>query len=181
MNSLGTAEFDEPLHSNKRNVKRIRITTNYEEYPDSDNETFENNLDRLVTFDEIGMGKGVKAITFIGKSVLLGEYEGEHITYRQAMSKMENSDYHFIVGTNLTNRFIDGEGIHGNILKYINHKCEDCNCELVMLTSGRVGIQAIRDIYPNESLNYNYNIIYFPEYKLKVVKCRCTSNCCNYF
>jgi SET domain-containing protein len=167
--------MDEQRHT------RIRITANYTEYPDSDDESFERNLHYLKTFDENEMGKGVKTTAFIGKSTLLGEYEGLRLSYQEAESKMENSDVHYIVGTSLHNRFIDGEGIEGNILKYINHKCEEYNCELVKLTSGRVGIQTIRDIYPGESLNYNYNMIYFPEFKKKVIKCKCTTSCSNYF
>jgi SET domain len=154
-------------------------TKNYKEYPDSDNEEFDNLYDSLKTISEKGMGKGVKTTIQLQKNTLLGEYTGKRLTYTKAYEKMKHKSIHYIVRTDLRSRYIDGEGKEGNILKYINHKCIDSNCELIKLTRGRVGISTKRDICADEVLNYNYKLAYFQNVPKTVVKCLCCDDCPN--
>ena len=154
-------------------------TKNYEEYPDSDDEEFENLYDSLKVICEKGMGKGVKTTIQLKKNTLLGEYTGKRLTYTKAYEKMKHKSVHYIVRTDLRSRYIDGEGKEGNILKYINHKCIDSNCEMVKLTRGRVGISTKRDICADELLNYNYKLAYFKDVPKTAVKCVCRDDCPN--
>jgi len=164
-----------------RKRKLTSGTINFKEHPDSDNEEFENLYDSLEIISEIGMGKGVKTTIELRKNTLLGEYTGKHLTYAEAYQKMEQNSLHYIVKTDMRSRYIDGEGIEGNILKFINHKCIDSNCELIKLTRGRVGINTKRDICANEVLNYDYRLTYFKNVLKFAVKCVCHEDCPNFW
>jgi SET domain-containing protein len=126
------------------------------------------------------MGIGVIATKRIGRGVLLGEYTGTIKTLQEVIERAELDPPYYTVATETVDHFIDGEGDQGNILKYINHKCTDPNCRLVNLTPTRVGIQTRRSIQPNETLSYNYNLIY-PEGSVeRRIKCVCTPECVHY-
>ena len=162
--------------------KRHQATVHYKEEPESDDEHFENNTNLLELFDQKGMGIGVRAKVLIPKACTLGEYRGKLISEDEARTKMCNNDLHYIIGTDLPDRYIDGEDSEENkILKYINHKCENSNCELVKLTRGRVAIQTRHQIQAQEPLHYNYQMVYFEELLPMRIKCQCTKECRNYF
>jgi len=147
---------------------------------DSDEENFEDCYDALDTFEEQGMETGVKTNRTLSKHTLLGEYKGKKLTYLQAFKKMRNNYLHYIVKSHKENCYIDGEGVEGTILKFINHKCENSNCELVKLTNKRVGIITKRVVQAGETLNYNYNITYFDGETKGTIKCICHPDCPNY-
>ena len=152
---------------------RKKRTHDYKEEPESDEECFEDNTSMLELFEEKDMGIGVRAVIFIPAKCTLGEYKGDFLSQNEA---------HYIIGTDLPDRYIDGENSEDNkILKYINHKCVNSNCELVKLTKGRVGIQTKRQIQVQEELNYNYQMIYFEEYLPMRIKCQCTDECKTFF
>ena len=163
-----------------RKAKAINISY-FESNYDSDSESFTNLFCSLEVFDERGMGKGVRASVRLEARCFLGEYTGKAINGRQASSRMNGNPCHYVVATSYYNRFIDGEGVLGNILKYINHKCKDNNCNLIKLTDGRVGLVTTRVIYPGESLSYNYRHLYFEGHLHKRTKCLCSIDCKNYF
>ena len=161
--------------------KRAKTNVNYnEDTPPSENEQFESYLEYLTTHNESGMGTGVIATRQINKGVLLGEYTGEIKTLKEVIDRTELDPPYYIVATETVDHFIDGEDSQGNILKYINHKCVNPNCELVNLTPTRVGILTRRKIKPNESLNYNYHLIYPEGSVVRRIKCVCTPECPNY-
>jgi SET domain len=161
---------------------RQQASVNYKEEPESDEEYYEDNSNILELFEQKGMGIGVRAKITIPAACTLGEYRGKLISESEARTKMCNSDLHYIIGTDLQDRYIDAEDSQENkILKYINHKCENCNCELVKLTRGRVAIQTRRQIQPQEPLDYNYQMIYFEQVLQKRIKCLCTKECQNFF
>jgi len=147
----------------------------------SDAEVFDNILDNLEIFNELSLGTGVRAKVKIKARVFLGEYTGLKISRNKAISRMNGNSCHYVVATSYPNRFIDGEGILGNILKYVNHKCKHPNCKLVKLTQGRVGLQTVREILPWESLNYNYRHQYFEGHLIKLTKCLCCFDCPVFF
>ena len=175
------SEQNNPQELKRCKRESISSIESYKEYPDSDNEEFENHYDLLKIITEKGMGKGVKTTTTLKKNTLLGEYTGKHLTYAEAYQKMEQNSLHYIVKTDMRSRYIDGEGIEGNILKFINHKCIDSNCELIKLTRGRVGINTKRDICANEVLNYDYRLTYFKDVLKFAVKCVCHEDCPNFW
>ena len=147
---------------------------------DSDLEEYENCHDALETFEETGMGTGVKTNRKLPKNTLLGEYKGTILTYPEAMEKMKENRMHYIVKAHKDNTYIDGEGQQGNILRYINHKCLYSNCELVKLSSSKVGIITKRIILANEPLNYDYNLTYFDGVMKATIKCNCQVDCPNF-
>ena len=163
-----------------RRVKQLPELSMYRDSYDSEDEKFENSFGSLMTFEEKGMGTGVKTRKSLAKNTLLGEYNGTHLTYAKAFDKMKHNPLHYIVQTDLRNRYIDGDGENGNILKYINHKCINSNCELIKLTRGRVGIITNRRITSEEILNYDYNLTYFKSVSRKTIKCVCSIDCPNY-
>jgi hypothetical protein len=147
----------------------------------SDDELYDDLFSTLEVFDEHGMGKGVRTVIRVEARSILGEYTGKIINGTQASIRMNGNPCHYVVATSYYNRFIDGEGVLGNILKYVNHKCRDNNCRLIKLTNGRVGLETTRVIYPGESLNYNYRHLYFQGHEFKRTKCLCSIDCPNYF
>ena len=169
-------------NSNFDREDRKKITHDYKEEPESDEESFEDNSYMLELFEEKDMGIGVRAVIIIPAKCTLGEYKGDFLSQHEAITKMCNNDLHYIIGTDLPDRYIDGENSEDNkILKYINHKCDNSNCELVKLTKGRVGIQTKRQIQVHEELHYNYQMIYFEDYLPMRIKCQCTDECKNFF
>jgi hypothetical protein len=147
---------------------------------DSDDEEYENCLESLETFDETGMGTGVKTKNRLQKHTLIGEYKGSQLTYLEALEYMRNNRMHYIVKAHKDDVYINGDGPQGNILKYINHKCLNSNCELVKLSRTKVGIITKRVILPGESLNYDYNITYFEGVRKVTIKCNCHPDCPNF-
>jgi SET domain len=147
---------------------------------DSDLEEYENSHDALETFEEEGMGTGVKTNRKLPKNTLLGEYKGTILTYPEAMEKMKENRMHYIVKAHKENTYIDGEGQEGNILRYINHKCLFSNCELVKLSRSKVGIITKRIVLANEPLNYDYNLTYFDGVTKATIKCNCHADCPNF-
>ena len=161
--------------------RRERNSPDYnEETPRSDDEIFEDCLENLDLVDERDKGKGVQTRGEIKKGTLIGEYEGKILTLDEAIERLNGEPPFFVTASDTINHFIDGEGEEGNILKYINHKCNDPNCEMVFLTSTRVGIQAIKKIQAGEYLNYNYGLVYPEGSVVRRIKCKCTDRCPNY-
>jgi len=166
-------------HLNRESKNR---KVSYEERDSSsDEESYENIFFALEVFNEVGLGRGVRAKVRIDKRILLGEYTGKKISRSQAISRLNGNPCHYVVATSYSNRFIDGEGDMGNILKYVNHKCTDNNCQLVKLSKGRLGLQTTKVILPGDSLNYNYRHSYFEGHLYKQTKCLCCIECPNFF
>jgi SET domain-containing protein len=103
-------------------------------------------------------GRGVFALRSIKKGERIVEYTGERVSHLEADRRYEDrpdSDNHtfLFVVDRLT--VIDA-GVGGNDARYINHAC-DPNCE-TLIDERRVFIEALRDIEPDEELNYDYQI-----------------------
>lgn len=104
-------------------------------------------------------GNGVFATRKIPAGSLIVEYEGERISWKEAV-KRENAkaadDFHTFFFSLESGKIIDG-GSQGNDARWINHSCEP-NCE-AREENGRVFIYALRDIKRGEELNYDYGLI----------------------
>jgi hypothetical protein len=109
-------------------------------------------------------GLGLFAMEPIKKGTYVIEYVGEIIT--PAEGDKRNSRYIFSV-----NERVDIDGTpRWNTARYINHSCRpNCDAEEI---SGRVFIQARRNIMLGEEITYDYGKEYFDEW-IKPKGCRC--------
>ncbi|MEK8028887.1 SET domain-containing protein-lysine N-methyltransferase [Ideonella sp. BYS139W] len=126
-------------------------------------------------------GRGVFAVQAIPAGTELIEYEGETISWEEALrrhphdpSQPDHTFYFHIDDA----RVIDGN-IGGNASRWINHSCEP-NCEAEE-DGDRVFIKALRDIASGEELSFDYGLIiderYTPALK-KRFACHCGSTHC---
>lgn len=128
-------------------------------------------------------GKGVFATRKIPAGAQIVEYEGERISWKEAVRR-ENmkapDDFHTFFFSLDGGKIIDG-GSNGNDARWINHSCEP-NCE-AREEDGRVFIHALRDIARGEELNYDYGLIleerYTPALK-KAYACLCGAPNCRH-
>lgn len=129
-------------------------------------------------------GRGVFAAMPIAAGTRIVEYLGERISYAEADARY-GGEYDpaaivllFIADKNTV---IDA-GVGGNAARFINHSCAP-NCESVR-DSGRVFIEAIRDIVSGEELTYDY-WLELSEQKIALsqdrYRCRCGSAKCRGF
>ena len=121
-------------------------------------------------------GKGVFALVPIAAGERIIEYKGHVLTWKQAQRQHPhdpsepNHTFFFHIDDK---HVIDGKD-HGNAAKWINHACGP-NCEADEV-EGRVFINALRDIAPEEELSYDYGLILDGRHTAKVKKefaCRC--------
>ncbi len=96
-------------------------------------------------------GKGVFALRALSVGERIFEYKGLVTTWREATrtyARRANAGHTFLFGLS-DGRVIDG-GRGGNGARWLNHACE-ANCEAIE-QSGRVYINALRDVQPGEEL-----------------------------
>jgi SET domain-containing protein len=128
-------------------------------------------------------GRGVYATADIAKGERVMEYRGEIISWKAADERPPsdpNDPHHtFLFSLSDGKKVIDASQ-KGNDARWINHSC-DPNCETEETGSGRVFIEALRDIGAGEELNYDYCLI-IDEKLTKTLKqqyaCRCGAAKC---
>jgi SET domain-containing protein len=123
-------------------------------------------------------GRGVYAARNIRSGERIIEYRGEIISWKEADRRPPsdpNDPHHtFLFSLEDGKRVIDAS-VNGNDARWINHSC-DPNCETEESESGRVYIEAIRDIARGEELNYDYCLIIDEKITKKLKRqyeCRC--------
>ncbi|MDB5819511.1 MAG: protein-lysine N-methyltransferase [Rhizobacter sp.] len=126
-------------------------------------------------------GKGVFATALIAKGERIIEYKGEVISWPEALRRhphdpsQPNHTFYFHVDDETV---IDGN-VDGNDSKWINHACKP-NCEAED-DSGRIFIDALRNIKAGEELFFDYRLVIDERYTKKLKKeyeCRCGfANC----
>ena len=128
-------------------------------------------------------GRGVYAIADIGKGERILEYRGKLISWKAAderpPSDPDDPNHTFLFSLSDGKRVIDASQ-DGNDARWINHSC-DPNCETEESGSGRVYIEAIRDISSGEELNYDYCLIIDEKLTKKLKQqyaCRCGAADC---
>lgn len=104
-------------------------------------------------------GRGVFALTRISKGSRIIEYRGERISSKEADARYaeEHEDSPHTMLFAIDADIVIDATRRGNSARWINHSCEP-NCETTD-ESGRIFIEARRDIYPGEELTYDYNLI----------------------
>ena len=126
-------------------------------------------------------GNGVFAARKIPEDCCIIEYEGERISWKEAVRRENQKPadcFHTFFFSLENGKIIDG-GSQGNDARWINHSCEP-NCE-AREEDGRVFIHALRDIARGEELNYDYGLVmeerHTPALK-RAYACLCgTPNC----
>lgn len=128
-------------------------------------------------------GKGVFATRKIPADSLIVEYEGERISWKEAVKRENNKaadDFHTFFFSLESGKIIDG-GSYGNDARWINHSCEP-NC-VAREEDGHVFIYALRDLKRGEELNYDYGLIleerHTPALK-RAYACRCGAATCRH-
>lgn len=103
-------------------------------------------------------GQGAFATRRIRKGTRIIEYVGERITPAEADTRYDDDrvDHPHVLLFTVDKRTVIDAGVGGNEARFINHSCEP-NCEAVV-ESGRVFIEALRDIAPGEELTYDYHL-----------------------
>lgn len=112
-------------------------------------------------------GLGLFATRVFKKGERIIEYFGREISKEEEYTS--KSKYLFEVNSRKT---IDGTQ-RDNFARYINHSCKP-NCE-PNIVKGRVWIDAIKNIKPDEELTYDYGDEYFNEH-IKPFGCRCAKH-----
>jgi len=106
-------------------------------------------------------GRGVYAARPIRAGERVIEYTGELISWKEAdrrpPSDPDDPHHTFLFSLDDGKRVIDAN-VGGNSARWINHSC-DPNCETEETKSGRVFIEALRDIRRGEELHYDYCLI----------------------
>ncbi|HYA65176.1 MAG TPA: SET domain-containing protein-lysine N-methyltransferase [Burkholderiaceae bacterium] len=106
-------------------------------------------------------GRGVYAARSIRAGERIIEYTGELISWKEAdrrpPSDPDDPNHTFLFALDDGKRVIDAN-VGGNSARWINHSC-DPNCETEETESGRVYIEALRDIRRGEELHYDYCLI----------------------
>jgi uncharacterized protein len=126
-------------------------------------------------------GQGVFALQPIAAGETIIEYTGEVISWEEALRRHPHDpsqpDHTFYFHID-DERVIDGK-VGGNLSRWINHAC-DPNVEADD-SSGRIFLQALRDIEPGDELFFDYGLViderYTPALK-KRFECRCGSPHC---
>jgi len=128
-------------------------------------------------------GRGVYAARKIRAGERIIEYRGEIISWKEADRRPPsdpNDPHHtFLFSLDDGKRVIDAS-VKGNDARWINHSC-DPNCETEESDSGRVFVEALRDISRGEELNYDYCLIIDEKITKKLKRqyeCRCGAATC---
>jgi len=110
-------------------------------------------------------GQGCFAAIPLARGTRIADYEGESISWDEAMRRRRRGLGHCICdledGTCIDGRF------GGNGTEYLNHSCTP-NCGL-LLAQGRLTIYALRNIAPGTELTVNY----LSSLELVEIPCQC--------
>ena len=128
-------------------------------------------------------GRGMYAVADIAKGERIIEYVGTPISWKAAdelpPSDPNDPNHTFLFSLSDGKRVIDASQ-GGNDARWINHSCNP-NCETEETGSGRVFVEAIRDIHSGEELNYDYCLIIDEKITKKLrqqYECRCGAEKC---
>ena len=101
-------------------------------------------------------GQGGFARRRILRGTRVVEYTGERITHEEADARYDDAamERHHTFLMTVNRRWVIDAAVGGNEARFINHSCEP-NCQIVV-SRGRVFIEALRDIDPGEELSYDY-------------------------
>ena len=116
----------------------------------------------------------------IAAGVRVVEYAGERLTVAQAEARYPDAaGAHHTFLFAVDDEWVVDAGVNGNEARWINHSCAP-NCDVVV-DDGRLWIETIQDIEPDEELVYDYAYVleerHTPAAK-KMYPCRCGAITC---
>jgi len=126
-------------------------------------------------------GRGVFAVTAIGRGTRILEYTGERMSHAEAdrrYSELHDGSSHTMLFA-ATDKVVIDATKRGGPARWINHSCAP-NCE-ANEEDGRVFIDAIRAIRPGQELSYDYNLLLEERHTAKQKRehpCHCGSRKC---
>ena len=126
-------------------------------------------------------GKGVFALREIASGECIIEYEGELISWKEALRRHPHdpSDPNHTFYFHIDDESVIDGGIGGNASRWMNHSCVP-NCEAVD-EKGRIFLEALHDIAPGEELFFDYGLVIdarmTPRLKKEYACCCGNSNC----
>src|ERR1700749_1369660 len=113
-------------------------------------------------------GLGLFATRRIKKGTRIIRYFGPLLDSKKTKEDEIENKYLF----ELTNRWTIDGSVRENIARYINHGCRPNAESDVKPRKRKVYIRAIKNIEPDEEINYDYGSDYFKAY-LKPIGCKC--------
>ncbi len=103
-------------------------------------------------------GLGAFATCHIPAGVRLIEYAGERISPSEADARYPESDTrHHTYLFAIDDEVVVDASVNGNDARFLNHSCAP-NCDVVV-DEGRLWIETIHDIVPDEELVYDYAFV----------------------
>jgi SET domain-containing protein len=113
-------------------------------------------------------GKGVFALTDIGRGETVIEYVGEIISWKEALRRhpRDPADPNHTFFFHIDERHVIDAGSGGNAARWINHSC-DPNCEADE-RDGRIFIKATRNIRAGQELSYDYGLVIDERYTARL-------------
>eukprot|EP00002_Diphylleia_rotans_P020314 TRINITY_DN3948_c0_g3_i6.p1 TRINITY_DN3948_c0_g3~~TRINITY_DN3948_c0_g3_i6.p1 ORF type:complete len:450 (-),score=84.52 TRINITY_DN3948_c0_g3_i6:1368-2717(-) len=142
------------------------------------NQRFQRNIYAKVIAKKCpdGRGWGLYADEKIPKDSFVIEYQGEVISRKEYVARIQEDAEHFYYLEMEKNKIIDAYGF-GNESRFANHSCEP-NCRLEKWIVGgrmRIGLFAKMIIQPGEEITYDYQYKPFGSYSKK---CLCGARGC---
>jgi uncharacterized protein len=115
-------------------------------------------------------GLGLFATKRIKKGTRIIRYFGPLLDSKKKKEDAIENKYLF----ELTNRWTIDGSVRDNVARYINHACKPNAESDVRPRKRKVFIRAIKNIEPDDEINYDYGTDYFKAY-LKPIGCKCVA------
>src|SRR5580698_6261206 len=115
-------------------------------------------------------GLGLFATKRIKKGTRIIRYFGPLLDSKKKKEDAIENKYLF----ELTNRWTIDGSVRENVARYINHACKPNAESDVRPRKRKVFIRAIKNIEPDDEINYDYGTDYFKAY-LKPIGCKCVA------
>lgn len=149
--------------------------------PTSGNRPTAQRAPRIYAVRKSGIhGKGVFATTVIPKGTRIIEYKGQRLSPQEADARYgPNAKMEIVLLFSVDESTVIDAAVRGNAARFINHSCSP-NCQAVM-EDGRIFIEALRQIKPEEELFYDYGLELDARQKKKSAQlypCHCGSRKC---
>ncbi len=102
-------------------------------------------------------GRGAFAIRRIAAGTRIVEYTGERITHAEADARYDDAamERHHTYLMVVNRRTVIDAAVGGGEARIINHSCDPNSA--IVVSRGRVFIDALRDIEPGEEICYDYS------------------------
>lgn len=169
--------------SHKKPLKNNKLKTKISAGKKAVKKTAKPKAPRVAVRNSTIHGRGVFAVTAIGRGTRILEYTGERMSHVEAdrrYGELHDGSSHTMLFAATDEVVIDATK-RGGPARWINHSCAP-NCE-ANEEDGRVFIDAIRAIRPGQELSYDYNLVLEERHTAKQKRehpCHCGSRKCRH-